>query len=122
MRLHNFIVDYREKHGQNTRDHLQQERMELDIASDVFMSKDPFESLGVMEEDITTNVGEGGNGEGFVGRPRHDVLRERNRGRVLIYRLRDELFDNGYSRPRNKRVLGQFDRHNRMVINDEEQE
>jgi len=99
LRLHNFIVDYREEHGINTNAEKRRERDELNIACDNFVRRNPFEPIGVIEGDIEEQRGR--------GRPSNEEVQQRNNGRVLRDSLRDKLKQCGLSR-RGK--VGQRDR------------
>ena len=106
MRLHNLIVDYREKQMEMGGD-IDNERELLDIASDCFVANHPFEILGP-------------HGDGFDeelrlrGRPTNDEKHEREMGVAIRDKLRDEIARNGMSRTQQS-LAAIMDRHNRLV-------
>ena len=52
LRLHNFIVNYREEMGEGGGDHQRSEREELDLLSDEYAANNPFASLGPIAEEM----------------------------------------------------------------------
>ena len=120
LRLHNYIVDYREATTTTTTTTtttgmLEQERMrtrerdELDHACDDFRRANPFTPIGVFDEDDEEE-------RRRRGRPSNIELDERNRGKALRDMLRDLLWRRGLSRPAGSGgTISQRDRHNREV-------
>ena len=107
LRLHNYIINYREKHGTVNADSNLEERQLLEGASEDFMDLNPLETIGTFGGELDElNVG---------GRPSNDETEERTRGRSKRDRLRDTLWREGMSRPGNITVEIVRDRHNRVV-------
>ena len=105
--LHNYIINYREKHGTVNADSNLEERQLLEGASEDFMDLNPLETIGTFGGELDElNVG---------GRPSNDETEERTRGRSKRDRLRDTLWREGMSRPGNITVEIVRDQHNRVV-------
>ena len=114
MRLHNYIVDYREEmkrlgKGIWTEEY---ERQELDVESDNFMMENAANTLGAMgDEDVMRQA----------GRPTATEQFERNRGVELRNKFKEELARNNMARPDNSDFNNnRVDRHNRTVAAQEE--
>jgi hypothetical protein len=91
LRLHNFIVNYREEMGEGGGDHQRSEREEFDLLSDEYAANNPFASLGPIAEEM-------------------DELRKK----VVRDHIRNDLSNRGLARPSNARV-STTDRHNREL-------
>ena len=107
MRLHNFIVDYREEmksDGMGIDDDGFDTR-ELMYDSDEFNLNNAGVTLGVFGDD--TRPG---------GRPAVDEEKEKSRGLELRNKLCLLIQEAGLSRPGNNEVLGLRDRHNRTIL------
>ena len=93
LRLYNFIIDYRNKEvrGFNAR----QDRNELDMASEDYVSADPFAAIGVQtDEDYEFRRSR--------GRPPFAELALRENGKQLRDRIRDRLHTLGMTRPKRR--------------------
>ena len=113
LRLHNFIVDYRENEcgGFNARQN-KNDRNELDVASDIFQNANPFATLGVQtDEDYEFRT---------MGRTPRAEQALRENGKQLRDRIRDRLHARGMARPKRRdgRRLqpGTRDRFNRTNV------
>ena len=109
MRLHNFIIDFREEMKKNKKDTYNDdfERRELDIDSDEFVTQNAGASLGVVGDNILGNS----------GRPSDAEAVERNRGIELRDYFCDEIAAAGMKRPTNDKSQNQTDRHSRVNSN-----
>ena len=108
LRLHNFIVNYRERelHGEEDED-----VEELNQASDTFHRRNPFVLMGTYSEGrVTSTVQSRGR---TMGRPRAELIAEGNHGKALRNRLRDNLRAAKLTRPKGKKY-GKRDRFNRV--------
>ena len=110
LRLHNFIVDYRENEVRGVS--AGQERSELDIASDNYVNANPFAVLGVQtDEDYEFRT---------RGRTPNAELALRANGKRVRDRIRDRLHTLGMTRPTKRNggriQAGVRDRFNRTNI------
>jgi cytochrome c5 len=81
LRLHNFLVDYREEiGGTSTTKEKRFEREELNVASDDFLMENPYDMLGPLSESDEMRK---------TGRPTTAEARERVRGKAV----RDSICD-----------------------------
>jgi hypothetical protein len=109
LRLHNFIVDYREEiGGTSTTKEKRFEREELNVASDDFLMENPYDMLGPLSESDEMRK---------TGRPTTAEARERVRGKAVRDSICDALHWGGYARPSQQRQSSTtvVDRHNRVV-------
>lgn len=107
LRLHNLIVNYREKEGLNTEENDLEENLLLDLACDDYMELHPLETVGAFADDVNEHL--------MPGRPSKTEADERERGRTKRDRLKDSLWREGLARPGNVTVDIVRDRHNRVV-------
>lgn len=114
LRLHNFSVDYMEELAalsgpniSNSNENDRLEREELNLASDDFISDNPFTLIGpiIAEGDVELRR---------AGRPTNLEAIQRDKGKEIRDKNCLELSNAGYARPSNARV-STTDRHNRMV-------
>ena len=114
LRLHNFIIDEREEEkdlemGWNRRGFVNEfdEEAELNVASDIFMRLNPFETIGVLalyDEQQRSR-----------GRPTNAETLMRSKGKKLREEICVQLADAGLARPSHN-VHARNDRHCRSVI------
>ena len=108
LRLHNFIINYREEELNSGEDEEEYENEEeLNQASDHFMRNNPLTLLG------TTAEGSGCEGR-RRGRPTTEVAACADQGRRVRDRLCSALQRKKLTRPKRK-VYGKRDRHNRVT-------
>jgi hypothetical protein len=112
LRLHNFIVNYREEMGEGGGDHQRSEREELDLLSDEYAANNPFASLGPIAEEMDELRKK--------GRPLTEEANQKAKGKSVRDRIRNDLSNRGLARPSNARV-STTDRHNREVETREQQ-
>ena len=95
MRLHNFIIDYREaavsEFDMDTYREEMQLEDELDTSCDLFMEQNPFATVGVLSEEVDEVRQR--------GRPTNEQKRARDAGVRLRDNIRDRLEDSGLLRP-----------------------
>ena len=110
MRLHNFIVDYREElknDGMIEEEDELFDRNELTHESDEYVLNNAGVTLGVFGDDTRQ-----------TGRPSNDEANEKLRGLQMRDNFCESIKDSGKARPGNRDLLGARDRHNRMNINE----
>ena len=83
LRLHNFIVNYREEIGEGGGDHQRSEREELDLLSDEYAANNPFASLGPIAEEMDELRKK--------GRPLTEEANQRAKGKSVRDRIRNDL-------------------------------
>ena len=109
LRLHNFIVDYREEMNINDINEQRKERAELDAATDEFRMKNPMAILGPLVDDfcfaeIRTLTRSG------------QEKASREKGVMLRDFYRDELWRSGSSRPAHSTGSATKDQNGRVVV------
>ena len=115
LRLHNYIVDYREqeRNGDNNDDYDDED--ELNQASENFMRRNPLGLLGTNSEESVIVSGQNvENGGRRRGRPTTQVARCANSGRQIRKHLCDALRSRNLIRPVGRKY-GKRDRHNRVT-------
>ena len=108
LRLHNFIVNYREEHGQVGKEHDDTDTSLLNSASYDFQMENPFETMGAFSnEDI----------HAYKRRGRHsnEEKKLRERGKTIRDNIRDMLARKGLARPKRSGTSS-VDRFNRRII------
>ena len=91
LRLHNFIVNFRERNGLGSEDDDREERAMLEMATDDFMDLNPLETVGAFSDDCLEAQQR--------GRPSHEEVEEREIGKKIRNKFRDALWRAGLARP-----------------------
>ena len=107
LRLHNFIVEFRELQKNEGKMNVDDDLEELNIDSDNFIMNNPSTILGPVAEETQFERGTG-------GRPTTIEAEQGIMGKGLRNAISDELHRRGFSRPCNQRVAVS-DRHNRRL-------
>ena len=111
LRLHNFIIDFREEgcmRSENARITRFNEVDELEVASDQLMIADPHATIGVFEEEddhVLNQTGRRTNNERIM----------RERGKQLRDGICMALSHRGLARPTDP-IISRRDRHHRTVL------
>jgi hypothetical protein len=110
LRLHNFIIDYRNENGFQNRKNDTVEMLELNAASHDYLLENPFETMGAFsDEDLRA----------YKKRGRHSLKEKRLRqqGKLTRDNIRDNLARKGLSRPKqNGHIKTSRDRFNRTIL------
>jgi hypothetical protein len=108
LRMHNFIVDFREMQKNEGKIHIHDDDFEeLNIESDNFVMNNPTIVLGPIAEETQFELG-------TRGRPTTIEAEQRLKGKGLRNAISNELHRRGFVRPCNQRVAVS-DRHNRRL-------
>ena len=108
LRLHNFIVEYREEHGLVGKEFDDTDRAELNVASYDFQMENPFETMGAFtSEDLQAHKKR--------GRHSNEEKNLRERGRITRDNIRDMLARKGLARPTRSGTTS-VDRFNRTIL------
>ena len=120
IRLHNFIVDWREaeieRQGPTVEQGVRRQAtdgiesdQELDVASRTFMIRNPFPLIGTYSEGLEEDRSR--------GRPTIEEKDVRNQGKLLRDELTNTIRRKGLLRPSTRRQMQERDEFNRVHIN-----
>ena len=107
LKLHNYLVEFREANKEELGEELNFEN-ELDLSCDRFISENPMELVGVMNEEINKE-------QKRMGRPHSKEKTSREQGLVLRNAIKEDLHKNLLFRPSgNLGIVVQRDKYNRQ--------